>query len=256
MRRVRPTEPEQDRSDSLALVRGEQFLFVIRVRTAFVGREKSSSNHSRLRAQCQCSNKSTAIDNSTSRCDRSRRDRVNHAGHECERGHFSCDMTSGFNSLCDDYIDIRLPCALRLRDRPDLMQNLCANGMYTLDVCRRIAPKKGNDRYALFQADRDLFLDRKMQNQIYAKRFIGELPDTLNFFRNNGGGASCACRIPKPPALLTAATNSGPVRSGPIGAAIIGCSMPSKLQRWVLSTGSGLLCDANIFRLGEELRLR
>jgi hypothetical protein len=152
------------------------------MRRAFVGREKSSSNDSGLRAQCQCSNKSTAIGNSTSRCNRSRRDHVNHAGHECERGHFSRDMTSSFNALCDDYIDICLPSALRLRDRADLMQNLCANRMYALSVCRWVAPEKGNDRYALFQADRDLFLDRKIQNQIYTERFTGELLDTLNFF--------------------------------------------------------------------------
>src|SRR5262245_4533418 len=33
--------------------------------------------------------------------------------------------------------------------------------------------------------------------------------------------------MPSPPALLTAATSSGPVRSGPIGAATIGCPIPS-----------------------------
>src|ERR1700750_2130526 len=45
--------------------------------------------------------------------------------------------------------------------------------------------------------------------------------------RKIGGELNCACKIPRPPALLTAATNFGPVRSGPIGAAMIGYSIPS-----------------------------
>src|SRR5262245_35918136 len=36
--------------------------------------------------------------------------------------------------------------------------------------------------------------------------------------------------MPRPPALLTAATNAGPVKSGPIGAQTIGYSMPSIWQ--------------------------
>ena len=51
--------------------------------------------------------------------------------------------------------------------------------------------------------------------------------------RKRGAGQNCACRIPRPPALLTAATRSGPVRSGPIGAAMIGCSMPNIRQSGV-----------------------
>jgi len=51
--------------------------------------------------------------------------------------------------------------------------------------------------------------------------------------RKRDGAQNCACRIPRPPALLTAATDSGPVRSGPIGAAMIGYSMPSMSQSTV-----------------------
>src|SRR5438128_10087620 len=40
---------------------------------------------------------------------------------------------------------------------------------------------------------------------------------------------------PRPPALLTAAASSGPVTK-PMGAAMIGSSMPSRSQRRVLST--------------------
>src|SRR6516164_7088564 len=56
--------------------------------------------------------------------------------------------------------------------------------------------------------------------------------------RKSGGGHSWACRMPSPPALLTAATRSGPVRSGPIGAAMMGCSIPSMWQRFVFMTTS------------------
>src|SRR6516162_4526304 len=53
--------------------------------------------------------------------------------------------------------------------------------------------------------------------------------------RRRAGGQSCAWRMPKPPALLTAATNSTPVRSGPMGATTIGASMPKRSQKRVLS---------------------
>src|SRR5262249_32532000 len=58
--------------------------------------------------------------------------------------------------------------------------------------------------------------------------------------RKTGGGQSCACNMPRPPALLTAATNSGPVRSGPSGAAMIGCSIPRILQSSVFMNTPGL----------------
>src|ERR1700757_5039646 len=70
--------------------------------------------------------------------------------------------------------------------------------------------------------------------------------------RNDGGGQSCACKIPSAPALLTAATNSGPVRSGPIGAAMIGCSMSSSWHNGVFTYAALLLGDADVFWLGEK----
>src|SRR5262249_29952713 len=42
-------------------------------------------------------------------------------------------------------------------------------------------------------------------------------------------------RIPNPPALHTAATSSGPVRSGPIGATTIGASIPNRSQKRVFN---------------------
>src|SRR5262245_51122050 len=48
--------------------------------------------------------------------------------------------------------------------------------------------------------------------------------------------------MPRPPALLTAATRSGPVRSGPIGAAMMGCSIPSRWQRFVFMNTSRFTC--------------
>src|SRR5262249_4996650 len=48
--------------------------------------------------------------------------------------------------------------------------------------------------------------------------------------RKSGGAQNCACRIPRPPAVLTAATLSGPVKSGPIGAATMVYSIPSMWQ--------------------------
>src|SRR5215468_6009871 len=44
--------------------------------------------------------------------------------------------------------------------------------------------------------------------------------------------------MPRPPALLTAATRSGPVRSGPIGAAMMGYSIPSMWQRFIFMNTS------------------
>ena len=53
--------------------------------------------------------------------------------------------------------------------------------------------------------------------------------------RKCAGGPSCACSIPKPPARHTAATNSTPLRSGPMGATTIGASMPKRSQKRVRS---------------------
>src|SRR5258705_5633562 len=80
--------------------------------------------------------------------------------------------------------------------------------------------------------------------------------------RKSGGAQNCACRIPRPPALLTAATDSGPVKSGPIGAAMIGYSMPSVSQsgvfmRWRSLVRSGLRggrgCSPLRFRDGTAI---
>src|SRR5262245_46599824 len=97
-----------------------------------------------------------------------------------------------------------------------------------LDVWRRIAPKKRQDRHALFQTNSYMFLYWKMQNKIYTKWFVREFAHTPDL----GAKLIRRCKLrlqnANPPALLTAATNSGPVRSGPIGAAMIGCSIPSR----------------------------
>jgi hypothetical protein len=90
-------------------------------------------------------------------------------------------VTAGLYALRDDYIDIRLCRALRIRDRTDLMENLAATGVHAFDIQRGIAPEKRNDRHTLLDADCDLCIDRKMQNQIYAERFVREFANALNF---------------------------------------------------------------------------
>src|SRR5947209_9485459 len=47
--------------------------------------------------------------------------------------------------------------------------------------------------------------------------------------RKRSGGSICACNTPNPPALLTAATSSGPEMLGPIGAEMMGTSICKRL---------------------------
>jgi len=54
------------------------------------------------------------------------------------------------------------------------MDNFAVAGVHAIDIPRRVAPEKRDNRNTLFDADRDLFIDGKMQNQIYAERFVGE----------------------------------------------------------------------------------
>src|SRR5215475_5157602 len=100
----------------------------------------------------------------------------------------------------------------------------------TFDIGRRIAPKKRNDRHALVDTDCDLFFHRKVENQIHAEWFVGKLTDPPNLVSKQRWRCELLLQNSQPPALLTAATNSGPVRSGPIGAAMIGYSMPRSWQ--------------------------
>jgi RNA polymerase sigma factor (sigma-70 family) len=76
--------------------------------------------------------------------------------------------------------------------------------------------------YGLFTLDRPIRAAADLEScRILSVEFAGG--DRMNFSRPGNSTA-----------LLTAATSSGPVRSGPIGAATIGCSIPSRSQKSVL----------------------
>src|SRR6516165_7325169 len=100
------------------------------------------------------------------------------------------------------------------------MEDLHARRVGTPHVRRRITPEEGEDGHPLFQAYGDLVLDGEVEKQVHPERPGGEGPQAADLLAEAGGGQNWACRMPSPPALLTAATRSGPVRSGPIGAAM------------------------------------
>src|SRR5262245_48881203 len=56
------------------------------------------------------------------------------------------------------------------------MEDLNARRMRTLHVRRRITPEEGEDGYSFFQADSNLILDGKVEEQVHPERFGGERP--------------------------------------------------------------------------------
>jgi len=69
---------------------------------------------------------------------------------------------------------------LRVRDGPDLMEDLHACAMGALHVRRRIAPEEREDGNALFQTDRHVVLDGEVEEEIHAERLVGKLTDAAN----------------------------------------------------------------------------
>ena len=140
-------------------------------------------------------------------------------------------MAARFDSLRNDDINASGRRPLGFPYGPYLMDDLHAGSVGTLNMGRGITLEQREDGDALFQTDGHIIFDGEVQDQVHSKPLVGKPSDAPDSARKSGGGQSWACRIPRPPALLTAATRSGPVRSGPISAAMIGCSIPSTWQR-------------------------
>ena len=180
------------------------------MRANFDTGEETRSYYGSLCAQRERRDNPTTVGNSTGSSNRARRHGIDYSRHQRERRYFSGNVTAGLCTLCDDYIDIRLRRALRLRDRTDLMENFAAAGMHAFDVRRRIAPEKRDNRHALLDTDRDLFVDRKMQNQIYAERFVGEFANTLKFPPEQWRRRKLRLQNPKPASVTHRGDQLGP----------------------------------------------
>jgi hypothetical protein len=85
-------------------------------------------------------------------------------------------MAAGLHSLGDNRVHSGAGRSLGSLDRPYLVDHLGAGRVGAIDVGRRVTPEERKDRNPLFQADRHLRLDGKVQDEVDTERLVRQVP--------------------------------------------------------------------------------
>jgi hypothetical protein len=95
-------------------------------------------------------------------------------------------VTACLKSLRDNDVYTCLRRSSGFFNRSDLMNHQRACVMGALDIGRRITPEKRQSRNLFLQSCGNPVLDRKVQQEIYAKRLVGKIPDLAYFLAQSG----------------------------------------------------------------------
>jgi hypothetical protein len=158
----------------------QQLLFVVRVGTRLGAGKKARSQHCGLRPQSQDGNHSARVSDAARGGDRPWGDGIDHARDQGKGRDLPDNVATRLDALRDDDIHPRVRRPAGFRDRADLMEDLHANRVGTLHVWGRITPEEGEDGHALFQADRDLVFDGKVEEQVHPERLGRERPHAMD----------------------------------------------------------------------------
>ena len=192
--------------------------------------QKSRAQHGCLRAQSQDGNHASAIINPAGRGDWPRGDCVHDSGDQSQGGDFPRHMAARLDTLRDNDVNSGGRRPLGVHDGPHLMEDLRAHGMGALHIRRRIAPEEREDRNPLFQTDGHMVLDGEVEDEIDTERPVGKLADAANDLTKEWRRAKLCLQDAEAARVAHRRDELRTGQVGPIGAAMIGCSIPSRWQ--------------------------
>ena len=152
--------------------------------------KKSRPKHSGLGAKGQYSRHSARIGNSSGSCYGCRVDCIHDLRHQCQCGDNPSDVSARLESLRDNHVYACLRRSPGVLHGTNLMNHQYARVMRASDIGRRIAPEERQSCNLFFQSCGNLLLDRKVQQEIHAKRLVGEIPRLVYLLAQSGGGAN------------------------------------------------------------------
>jgi hypothetical protein len=107
-------------------------------------------------------------------------DRVHDPWHQRHGRDFSGHVASRLDALGDNHIHASPGGLVGGGGRPYLMAHLPAYSVHTGDVGGRVAPEERHHRHSLFDTDGHCLFAREMEEEVYPKRLVGQLPHTAD----------------------------------------------------------------------------